>query len=208
MATVAELKEENHGLREENQALKDEIARLKGQKGKPTIRPSQLSKNDRKKRNRNKHHRQKDKRPPDRIETVKAKGVPSGSVFKGYAEWTVQDLVIRPQVTLYRAEKWLTPNGKLITGKIPLNNTSASHFGPTLHSFVLYQYYHAQVTEPLILEELREWGICISSGQLHRESSSRLARRRLPIKSSGTISWPSRIFETKGWCVLLPKGHY
>jgi len=35
-------------------------------------------------------------------------------------------------------------------------------------SFVLYQYYHAQVTEPLILEELREWGVRISSGQLHR----------------------------------------
>ncbi len=80
----------------------------------------------------------------------------------------MQDLVIRPQVTLYRAEKWLTPDGKLITGKIPLNNASASHFGPTLHSFVLYQYYHSLVTEPLILEKLREWGIRISSGQLHR----------------------------------------
>ena len=33
---------------------------------------------------------------------------------------------------------------------------------------MLYQYYHAQVTEPLILEELLEWGVQISSGQLHR----------------------------------------
>lgn len=42
------------------------------------------------------------------------------------------------------------------------------HFGATLQSFILYQYYHAQVTEPLILEELREWGVQMSSGQLHR----------------------------------------
>lgn len=34
--------------------------------------------------------------------------------------------------------------------------------------FVLYQYYHAQVTEPLILQQLHEWGVNISSGQLHR----------------------------------------
>ena len=37
-----------------------------------------------------------------------------------------------------------------------------------MYCFVLYQYYHAQVTEPLILEQVREWGIDISSGQLHR----------------------------------------
>jgi hypothetical protein len=37
-----------------------------------------------------------------------------------------------------------------------------------LTSFALYQCYHAQVTEPLILEALHEWGVRISSGQLHR----------------------------------------
>ena len=36
-----------------------------------------------------------------------------------------------------------------------------------MRSFMLYQYYHAQVTEPLLLEELQEWGVAISSGQLH-----------------------------------------
>ncbi len=40
--------EELHRLREENQALRDEVARLKGQKGKPTIGPSRLTHNDRK----------------------------------------------------------------------------------------------------------------------------------------------------------------
>jgi hypothetical protein len=42
------------------------------------------------------------------------------------------------------------------------------HFGATLRSFILYQYYHALVTEPLLIEQLREYGVTMSSGQLHR----------------------------------------
>jgi hypothetical protein len=34
--------------------------------------------------------------------------------------------------------------------------------------FILDQYHHAQVTEPLLLEQLQEYGIVISAGQLHR----------------------------------------
>ena len=40
------------------------------------------------------------------------------------------------------------------------------HFGANLRSFILYQYHHAHVTQPLILEQLREWGIDISAGHL------------------------------------------
>jgi hypothetical protein len=64
-------------------------------------------------------------------------------------------------------EKWLTPEGKLLVGELP-PEAAGGHFGATLRAFVLYQYHHAQVTEPLILEQLREWGVSISSGQLHR----------------------------------------
>jgi hypothetical protein len=98
---------------------------------------------------------------------VKAKQVPEGSRFKGYDDYRVQELVIKAQTTRYRVERWLTPGGELVTGSLPVE-AAVGHYGPTLRCFVLYQYYHAQVTEPLILEELREWGIEISSGQLHR----------------------------------------
>lgn len=164
---MAALREENHRLREENQALRDEVARLKGQKGKPSIGPSRLTKGDKKKRNRRrKRHREK-QRQIDRTLVVKAQDVPEGSRFKGYDDYTVQDLVIQSQTTRYRIEKWMTPDGKLVTGTLPVE-AAVGHFGPTLRSFILYQYYHAQVTEPLILEELREWGVEISVGQLHR----------------------------------------
>lgn len=172
-ARHAELQEQHHKLREDNQTLRDEVARLKKQKGKPKIRPSRLNdKKSKKRRGRSKDEdRSKDKPKPDRTVVVEAQGVPEGSRFKGYDSFTVQELVIKTQTTLYRVEKWLTPDGQLLKGDLsavhPIQGPGA-HFGPTLHAFVLYQYYHAQVTEPLILEQLQEFKVQISSGELHR----------------------------------------
>jgi hypothetical protein len=160
------LREENHRLREDNQTLRNEVARLKKQKTKPKIGPSQLTKKKKNKRKRRRNERV-DKGPqPEKTVIVEATDVPKGSKFKGYANWTVQELVIKTETTLYRKEKWLSPEGKLVMGQLPVE-ASDGHFGPTLRSFILYQYYHCQVTEPLILEQLREWGVKISSGGLH-----------------------------------------
>jgi hypothetical protein len=161
------LREENHRLREENQALRDEVARLKGQKGKPSIGPSRLNQKARSKR-RGRRHRHGPARQIDRTEVVKATGVPEGSRFKGYSDFDVQELVIKTETVRYRVENWYTAEGKLISGVLPTTVVAGSHFGPTLQSFILYQYFHALVTEPLLLEQLREFGVEMSSGQLHR----------------------------------------
>jgi len=42
------------------------------------------------------------------------------------------------------------------------------HFGANLVASILDQYHQAQVTEPLLLAQLWEYGIDISAGQLHR----------------------------------------
>jgi len=153
-------------MREEIQALRDENAVLKKQKPKPTIRPSKLTER-KKKRRKGKGKHPQGERKADRTVKVSAKDVPEGSRFKGYSDIFVQDLVIKSETTRYRLERWVTPEGALVTAELPCRG-STPHFGPTLQSFVLHQYYHAQVTEPLLLEELREWGVRISSGQLHR----------------------------------------
>ena len=166
LAENATLRELVHQMREEIQTLRDEIARLKKQKPKPKIGPSKLM--GKKKKSRKKRKRKK--APPlqiDEKKIIKAENVPEGSRFKGYDDFVVQELVIKSVTTLYRKEKWLTPDGELLTAEMNLESDTP-HFGPTLCSFVLYQYYHAQVTEPLILEQLQEWGARISSGQLHR----------------------------------------
>ena len=89
--------------------------------------------------------------------------IPTGSVFKGYKDWVVQDLKIAPFNTRYRLKVYETPGGEYVTGKLP-ENLEGRHFGPELIRFILYQHYHCHVTQPLLLEQLREIGVDISSG--------------------------------------------
>jgi hypothetical protein len=70
---------------------------------------------------------------------VKAKDVPAGSRFKGYADFDVQELVIKAERIRYRVEKWLTPSGELVTGQLPVAAAGGGHFGATMRSFILYQ---------------------------------------------------------------------
>lgn len=168
------LHEQVHLLQEQVQALKEEISRLKGHSAKAKIRPSALERKDKKKKKRDKD-RKKNKGDGgssgrgtvDETVIVKADNVPEGSRFKGYADFTVQDLIIKTKSTCYRLEKWLKPDGQMLKAQLPalVHN---GHFGPILESFVLYQYYHAQVTEPLIAEQLGEFGVKISKAQVHR----------------------------------------
>ena len=184
---VAAQSEQIHRLREENQMLKDEIARLKKQPSKPKIEPSKLSETKGNKRKKKRKRKGGNRRQAEQTVIVKAQNVPEGSRFKGYSDYWVQELVIHSQSTLYRVEKWLTPQGQIVSGQLPVKGQSG-HFGPTLCAFILYQYYHAGVTEPLILEQLREWGMRISSGQLHQmitEGKERFHREKLQILQVG-----------------------
>ena len=61
----------------------------------------------------------------------------------------------------------MTPDGRRLVGKLP-DGIASGHFGTTLVSFVLYQYYHAGVTQPLIWEQLVDFGVDISTGQVNR----------------------------------------
>ena len=162
---------------EQIQALRDEIARLKGQKPKPKIKPSNLEKTKGSKEDK-KNKKDKGKRPGSKkrektakleihnTEIVKPDNIPEGSRFKGYEPYTVQDIIFQPHNTRYFLERWETPEGKNIVGKLP--DEVSGHFGNTLISFILYQYYHAHVTQPLILEQLLEIKLDISSGQVNR----------------------------------------
>ena len=165
---------------EQIQALRDEIAILKGEKPRPKIKPSKLDSgtgtpdNDR--------DNDKGKRPGsvkrsklgeiEIHETVvlKAESVPPGSTFKGYEDYTVQGIVLKAHNVLYRRERWQTLGGESVIAPLPqkVQALNGGHFEHSLNAFVLYQYHHAQVTQPLILEQLRELGIDISAGQVNR----------------------------------------
>ena len=59
------------------------------------------------------------------------------------------------------------PAGESLRGELP-PELRGRHFGPELIRFVLYQYHHCQTTQPLLLEQLHEYGVDISAGQIER----------------------------------------
>jgi hypothetical protein len=99
----------------------------------------------------------------------------------------VQDLVIKPCNTRFRLKVYQTPDGDWVTGKLPAY-LNGKHFGPTLIRFILYQHYHCLVTQPSLLEQLDEFGIDISAGQLSNlliEEKERFHREKDRILSVG-----------------------
>lgn len=155
------------------QLLRDEIARLKGQKPKPKIKPSKLEKDPKKKKKSSSDKRagsQKREKTANLVVhehiRVPPEIIPEGSVFKGLQPYTVQGIRIEPHNICYLLERWQTPNGTNIVGKLPPD--VQGHYDCTLKTYTLYQHNHCQVTQPLLLEQLREWGVDISAGQLSR----------------------------------------
>ena len=158
---------------EQIQALKDENAQLKGEKPRPKIKPSKLEPGGKDKEKET--NKDPGKRPGsakrsklDELEihetvVLKAEGVPARSTFKGYEEYTVQGVILKAHNTLYRRERWKTPEGGSIVAPLPqkVQALDGGHFDHSVNVFVLYQYHHAQVTQPLILEQLWELGIDI-----------------------------------------------
>ena len=189
---VVSLLELIHLQQEQIQGLKDEIARLKGQKTKPKLRPSALGKKGNK-------GTKKGKRPGsskrnklasleihEKIRIAPDEPIPEGSRSKGYETFTVQDLILKPHNTVYRLERWLTPDGRTLKGKLP--EEVSSHFGTTLTSFILYQHHHSGVTQPLLWEQLVDLGVDISTGQLSRiitEGKERFHKEKAEILRIG-----------------------
>ena len=156
------------------QRLADEIAQLKQHNAKPKIRPSQLERPPQQdpsssagKRPGSEKRRKTEQLEIHETHYLAAEDVPPGSTFKGYQEYTVQDLEIKPHNTCYLIERWETPEGQSLRGVLPAA-VQGRHFGPTLVSYILYQYYQCHVTQPLLVEALHEWGIDISAGQINR----------------------------------------
>lgn len=169
---VVTLVEIVHLQKEQIQGLKDEIARLKSHNPKPKLKPSALEKGRGARKGKGKRPGSAKRSKLESLEiheTIKVspEHIPEGSRPKGYEDYTVQDLVLEPHNTVYRLERWVTPDGQTLVGKLP-KEASNGHFGTTLVSFILYQYYHAHVTQPLLFEQLVDLGVDISTGQVNR----------------------------------------
>ena len=162
---------------EQIQQLKDEIAVLKGEKARPKIKPSRLNKETKGDREKGGSKKKKRRGKPMRRKTedleiheeqfIQPEVIPPGSVFKGYEPYVVQEIEIAVKNTKYFRARYQPPEGESVVGVLP-ESVSGSHFGPTLRSYILDQHYQQHVPQKLLLKQLWEWGVAISSGQLNR----------------------------------------
>lgn len=172
---VRQLLDRVHELEETNQQLRDEIAVLKGQKPRPQISPSILPLPPPTTASPPPRRRGKPTRPRLSELTIHREvplyppTLPEGAAFQGFESYVVQELLIHNENTRYLRARYALPEGSSVLAPLPAGvlPVEGGHFGANLVAYVLDQYHQAQVTEPLLLEQLWEYGIDISAGQLH-----------------------------------------
>jgi Transposase IS66 family len=220
-AFTEQLLAENAALRQAIVELRAEVATLKGVKGRPKVRPSGMEKATEPKPPETGRSRGAGGRKAKRLaideERVVAAEVPAGSRFKGYEDFLVQDLVLRPYVVRLRRERWLTPDGRTVVAPIPAG--IVGHFGPELRRFILFQYHQGQVTVPRLVAQLRAIGIAISKRQVLRllnEGQGTFLDEAREVLRAGlrTASWISvddtgaRHQHRNGACTQLGNDHF
>ncbi len=128
---------------EEIQRLRDENNRLKGEQGKPSIKPNKPAPalSSEKERRKSKPHHKARKQSQvriDRVEIVKVdqQRLPHDAQFKGYEEVIVQDIDFRTENITFRKEKYYSPSQKR-TYLADLPAGYHGQFGPGVRAWVV-----------------------------------------------------------------------
>jgi len=194
LVIIRQLLDRVQQLEETVQQLRDENAILKGQKPRPKISPSQLESptplpppKDGKRPGSDKRSKNSQLVIPEDV-TLYPDNLPPGAILKGYEPYVVQELTIQAKVTRYLRARYELPDGGSVLAPLPAEVLTGSHYGPNLICYVLDQHHHAHVTQPLLLEQLHDYGIDISAGQLSRiltENHEPLHREKDEVRSAG-----------------------
>lgn len=152
--------------------LEAELLAKKKLKGKPKLSASMLNQPEQKegkteKRAGSAKESKKSNFEIDEEITIKPDSIPSNSKFNGYRNYDVQELIIKRHNIRFQIAEYITEDGKTVVGELP-REYQGRHYGPGLVCYVMYQHYQCRVPQPLIYEQLREWGIDISTGQVNR----------------------------------------
>ena len=207
---VEELEKDNKELRLEKQQLRDENNRLKGEQGKPDIRPQPPSKDisseaerktlksDKTKQSKAKNHKIK----IDRIEKCKVdkSALPADAVFKGCRSVIVQDLVIHTDNIRFEKEVYYSSSLKqTFMGEVPKGYEG--EFGPGVKAFVLSAHYQSNMTESAIVATLETHGVFISACTVSRiltEDKEAYHEEKKEIVKQGLAASPHKQMDDTG----------
>ena len=191
--------EQIHLLKEQVQLLRDEIARLKGQQGKPDVKPNKPAVDHSSEAQRRMPTVWQKKPKRDLIEVTRTcdvpldlSALPADVEFKGYEEFTVQDLKIVPDNIRFRRAKFYSPSTKK-TYLAPLPQGYDSHFGPGIKSLSLWLGYQGNMSQAAIHSLLTSAGVSISTGQVNRllvEGQDGFHKESQAVLLSGLASSP------------------
>ena len=157
--------------------LEQEILKLKGETTKPKIKPSKMDEDfaeddeengddsDKSKKNKGPKRSKTEYLKIDATIDIQPDNIPAGSIHKGFRDVVIQDIKFETFNTCYRLAQYQTPDGSYVSGQLP-EGLNDCHFGCDLISFILYQYHHQHVTQPLLLKQLLDLGVDISRGRL------------------------------------------
>ena len=195
---------------EEIQRLRDENHRLKGEQGKPSIKPNKPAPalSSEKERRESQPHHKTNKQAQiriDRVEVLKVdeEHLPADAQFKGYEEVIVQDIEFRTENITFRKEKYYSPSQKR-TYLADLPAGYKGQFGPGVRAWVLALYYAAGMSEPKILDLLQTVGMYISAGQLSDflvKEQELFHTERAAVVKAGLASSPWQHLDSTGTAV-------
>lgn len=186
---------------EEIQRLRDEINRLKGEQGKPDVKPNkQPPPPD--------HSSERERRQPtERVKrgkratiTINREDVarvdpailPPDAEFKGYEDVLVQDLIICTDNVLFHKEVFYSPSRQQ-SYRAPLPRGYRGEFGPGVKALALVLYFGCLMSEAKIRELFLNVGIQIAEGTVSNlliKDQDAFHREKAAVLRSGVRSSP------------------
>jgi len=162
--------EENQELKNLIQTIKDKIRRLKGEKGRPTIKPSLPDDPPSAKKQQRSKKWKKSKKTITITRRVRLpiskERLPKDARYKGTRRIVIQDLCMEPDNIEFELERYYSlRERKTYESQLPPGYEGSS-FGPGIRHLVLALHYQARMLQKLLHTFLSGMGVQISEGEV------------------------------------------
>jgi len=167
---IEKLAKENADLHQQVQHLNDEINRLKGEQGKPTIKPNKDISSEKERKKEKKVHKKRHKNRNIKINRTEIceldkRQLPADAEFKGYVSVIVQGLKIETDNVEFKKEKYYSPSEQTTyIAELPAGYEGG--FNPTIKSLAIIMKNICNMSEAKILGFFQNMGIDISTGTI------------------------------------------